>query len=113
MKFATIAFPLALATCLVTSEAHTADTSAGKKKVEQVCQACHGMNGNGKTDNDARLAGQYPDYMVKALEDYASGARKNPIMMGIASTLTEADRANVAAYYAAQENGVQTVRATK
>ena len=113
MKFATIAFPIAVAACLMTSVSQAADINAGKKKVEQVCQACHGMNGNGKTDTDARLAGQYTDYMIRALEDYASGARKNPIMMGIASTLTDADRANVAAYYASQENGVNTISSTK
>ena len=113
MKFATIAFPVAVAACLMISVAHAGDINAGKKKVEQVCQACHGMNGNGRTDNDARLAGQYPDYIIRALKDYALGARKNPIMMGIASTLSEADRANVAAYYASPENGVNPVSSTK
>ena len=29
-----------------------------------------------------KLAGQYPDYLAKALRDYKSGARKNPIMAG-------------------------------
>ena len=71
------------------------------------------MNGNGKTDTDARLAGQYPDYLEKALEDYTNGNRNNPIMMGIAASLTAADRANVAAYYASQKNGVTTVTASK
>ena len=113
MKFALLALPVAAAACLMMPVAQAADVNAGKKTVETVCQACHGMNGNGKTDQDARLAGQYPDYLVKALEDYASGARRNPIMMGIASTLSEADRANVAAYYATQKNGVNTVTASK
>ncbi len=29
-----------------------------------------------------KLGGQYPDYLAKALRDYKSGARKNPIMAG-------------------------------
>jgi cytochrome c553 len=89
------------------------DFEAGKAKVTAVCAACHGLDGNGKTDTDARLAGQYADYIVKALEDYANGGRNNPIMMGIASTLTPADRANVAAYFAAMEGGVETVQSYK
>ncbi len=44
-------------------------------------------------------AGQYPDYLLKALNDYHKGARKNPIMGAIAKPLTKADMQNLAAYY--------------
>ena len=71
----------------------------GKKKVEQVCQSCHGMDGKGINDTYPKLAGQFEDYMVKALTDYKIGERKNPIMSGFASALTEQDIENVAAYY--------------
>lgn len=89
------------------------DKEAGKAKVKAVCAACHGMDGNGKTETDARLAGQYADYIVKALEAYSDGTRKNPIMMGMATTLTAEDRVNVAAYFAAMEGGVVTVQSYK
>ncbi|MCU0765557.1 MAG: hypothetical protein MUF32_06085 [Burkholderiaceae bacterium] len=45
------------------------------------------------------IAGQYPDYLLKALNDYHKGARKNPIMGAIAKPLTKADMQNLAAYY--------------
>jgi len=76
----------------------------GRKKVEQVCQSCHGMDGQGINDTYPKLAGQFADYMVKALSDYKSGARKNAIMSGFASSLTEQDMENVAAYYSGLTN---------
>jgi cytochrome c553 len=71
----------------------------GKKKVEQVCQSCHGLDGLGINDTYPKLAGQFADYLVKALSDYKTGERKNPIMSGFASSLSEQDIENVAVYY--------------
>jgi cytochrome c553 len=79
-----------------------ADVAAGQAKVKEVCQACHGLDGNSASPDYPRLAGQYPDYLAKALRDYKSGARKNPIMAGFAATLTAKDIENVAAYFASQ-----------
>ena len=54
------------------------NAESGKQK-SQVCAACHGPDGNHPTTPDfPRLAGQHPDYLLKALHDYKSGARKNP-----------------------------------
>jgi cytochrome c553 len=75
---------------------------AGQAKAKEVCQACHGLDGNSPTADYPKLAGQYPDYLAKALRDYKSGARKNPIMGGMAAALTTADIDNVSAYYASQ-----------
>jgi cytochrome c553 len=71
----------------------------GKIKVEQVCQACHGLDGQGIDKTYPKLAGQFADYMVKALEDYKSGARNNAIMSAFATPLTQQDMENVASYY--------------
>ena len=79
-----------------------ADVAAGAEKAKQICQACHGLDGNATIADYPKLGGQYPDYLAKALRDYKSGQRKNPIMAGMAAPLTEADIANVAAYYASQ-----------
>jgi Cytochrome c553 len=96
-------FPLVMAAAFTfTATANAADLGAGQAKVKEVCQACHGMDGNSQTPDYPKLAGQYPDYLQKALRDYKSGARKNPIMAGFAGTLTAQDIENVAAYYAAQ-----------
>jgi len=75
------------------------DSLAGQKKVEQVCQSCHGLDGLGINDSYPKLAGQFADYMIRALMDYKSGARKNAIMSAFATGLTADDIENVAAYY--------------
>jgi cytochrome c553 len=79
-----------------------ADAGAGQAKAKEICQACHGLDGNSQTPDYPKLGGQYPDYLQKALRDYKSGARKNPIMAGFAGALTDKDIENLAAYYASQ-----------
>ena len=82
--------------------AGAADMKAGEAKAKEVCQACHGLDGNSPTPEYPKLGGQLPDYLAKALRDYKSGARKNAIMAGFTGTLSTQDIANLAAYYAAQ-----------
>jgi cytochrome c553 len=96
------ALAAAAAAMLLVSPALAADLEAGKKKVTEICQACHGMDGNSPIPDNPKLAGQYRDYLAKALRDYKSGARKNPVMQGMAGTLTPQDIENIAAYYSAQ-----------
>ncbi len=79
------------------------DLVAGAQKAQEVCAACHGMDGNGIDPTYPRLAGQYADYMAKALRDYRSGDRSNAIMAGFATTLTDEEIENLAAYYASLE----------
>lgn len=95
---------------LASLPAAAADRAAGAVKVKEVCQACHGLDGNSKSPEYPRLGGQHPDYLAQALRDYKSGARKNPIMNGFAATLSEQDIENVAAYFAAQPQVVFTKR---
>ena len=93
---------------LMGSVAFAADVEKGKEKAQQVCATCHGMDGVGIDDTYPKLAGQFADYMERALLDYRSGARKNAIMAGFAATLTDEDIANVAAYYSRlKENRLQ------
>ncbi|MDE1961924.1 MAG: c-type cytochrome, partial [Xanthomonadaceae bacterium] len=44
------------------------------------CAACHGADGNSTAPIYPRLAGQYHDYLARALHEYKSGARQNAIM---------------------------------
>ena len=77
------------------------DVEAGKQK-SQPCAACHG-DGNKSIDPQyPRLSGQYADYLVKALTDYKTGARKNPIMAGFAQALSAEDIEDLAAFYQSQ-----------
>ncbi len=80
--------------------AAAADIAAGARIADAQCAACHGKDGKTPTDPSyPKIAGQYPDYLLKALNDYHKGARKNPIMGAIAKPLTKADMQNLAAYY--------------
>ncbi len=85
-----------------------ADIVAGQKIAEGTCSACHGAQGNKPTmEGVARLAGQHEDYLLKALKDYKSGARKNPTMGPQVAELSKQDLQNVAAYYAQQKDGLK------
>ena len=88
--------------------AFAADASAGAAKAKEVCQACHGMDGNSQSPDYPKIGGQYPDYLSKALRDYKSGARKNAIMAGFAGTLSKQDIENLAAYYSSQPPVIAT-----
>ncbi|KAA2237728.1 c-type cytochrome [Salinarimonas soli] len=77
-----------------------ADAKAGRQKVAGVCQACHGMDGLSKNPEAPNLAGQIEPYLAKALTEYRGGERKNESMNIVAKELTDADIANIAAYYA-------------
>ena len=82
---------------------HAADIEAGKKKAAEVCAACHGPDGNSATADFPRIAGQHADYLAKALRDYKSGARKDPVMSGFATPLTGQEIQNLSAYFASQQ----------
>jgi cytochrome c553 len=97
------------ATCLgLAAPASAADAQAGAAKAKEVCQACHGLDGNTPSPDFPKIGGQYPDYLAKALRDYKSGARKNAIMAGFAGTLSKTDIDNLAAYYSSQPSVVST-----
>lgn len=98
---------LAIAVAFASGAAVAADLEAGKKKVQEICAACHGIDGGTPTTPDyPKLAGQYPDYLAKALRDYKSGQRKNPIMAGMAATLTEQDIENISQYFYSQPSNL-------
>jgi cytochrome c553 len=94
----------------VSSGASSADHAAGKAKATEVCAACHGADGNSATADFPKLGGQHPDYLAKALRDYKSGQRKNPIMAGFAQALSKQDIENLAAYYGAQPATVSIIK---
>jgi cytochrome c553 len=87
---------------IFSAAAYAGDPAAGKEK-SKVCAACHGENGISQAPDFPKLAGQYNDYLVRALKDYQSGSRKNPIMAGQVANLKPADIADLAAYYSSQQ----------
>ena len=103
MKFTTQAF-VAIAGLSLATLVNAGDIEAGKKKVAEVCAACHGPDGNTPLMPDyPKLGGQHADYLAATLKKYKNGKRANPIMMGMAATLSDEDILNVAAYFAAQK----------
>ena len=83
----------------------TGNPQVGKTKAA-TCSSCHSEDGNTENPMFPRLAGQYESYLIRALKEYKSGARANPMMMGFASMLSEEDMRDVAAYYASQKKGL-------
>ena len=92
--------------------AHAAGNAAsGKEKAAQVCAACHGPEGNKPSDpTQPILAGQHYDYLVRALADYKSGRRNNPIMKGFASQLSKKDMEDLAAWFSQQKSSMHEQR---
>ena len=77
---------------------------AGKAKAAQTCAACHGADGAKPSGPDQPiLAGQYYDYLVRALSDYKNGRRTNPIMKGFAGQLSKQDIEDLAAWFSSQK----------
>ena len=89
--------------------AQSGDAEAGKEK-SQVCAACHGPNGESPTDMYPHLAGQHEKYLLKQLKDFKLASetggeegRNNAVMMGQVASLSEQDMADLAAFYASQD----------
>ena len=81
------------------------DAEKGKVKAAQVCAACHGADGAKPTAPDQPiLAGQYADYLVKALMDYKSEKRINAVMNGVAKQLSKQDIVDLATWFASQKS---------
>jgi cytochrome c553 len=79
------------------------DAAAGSQKT-QMCVGCHGIPGWRTAFPEVykvpKLGGQHEAYLAKALQEYRSGARSHPSMRAIATSLSDKDIADLAAYYA-------------
>lgn len=76
---------------------------AGQTKSE-LCQGCHGADGNSATGEFPRLAGQKMGYIVKQIKDFQSGSRVNDTMTGMAATIASIeDLKDIASYFSSQK----------
>ena len=71
------------------------DLVKGEALFTAVCAACHGADGNSGTPANPKLSQQHPEYLVKQLQEFKSGKRKNAIMAGFAGALSEEDMKNI------------------
>jgi len=78
------------------------DLVKGQAISAQVCAACHTADGSRGSPANPILQGQHPKYLAKQLTEFKSGARNNAVMKGMASTLSDEDIKNVAAFYASK-----------
>jgi cytochrome c553 len=79
------------------------DLVKGEAAYAAVCAACHGADGNSAVPIQPKLAHQHPEYLVKQLEEFKSGKRKNAVMQGFAATLTPEDMRNISFWAASQK----------
>lgn len=87
--------------------AQQGDVAKGRE-LSTTCAACHGPTGAESLDPSYPvIAGQFADYLRKALTDYRSGARSNAIMASQAQPLSDQDIRDLAAFYASQPSPLQ------
>ena len=111
MRALLIAAAASAAVLVSAGSAWAADPAAGKAIAEKVCAACHGLEGNKPVaPENPILAGQYADYIAKALSDYKSGKRANPVMKAFAEPLKKKDIEDLAAWFSRQQSSLHFQR---
>ncbi|UTT84138.1 cytochrome c [Vibrio pelagius] len=100
MKKIAVGFVLGLG--LLSGNALAGDVAAGQAKAA-VCAACHGADGIAVIPGYPNLKGQNEQYLVTSINAYKSKQRNGglaAVMQAQAAMLSDADIANLAAYYA-------------
>ncbi len=112
MKMKKLSLLLALAGAAFTAQTALAQTAGDAKKGHDkaaMCIGCHGIIGYQASFPEVHkvpmISGQGAKYIVSALNAYKKGERKHPTMKGIAASLSDADMADLAAFYEAQGAG--------
>ncbi len=98
MKRQILAVLSAVTLTLSANVALAGDAAAGKTKAA-TCAGCHGAKGISAIPTYPNLAGQKEAYLVKQMKAFKDGTRKEPTMNAMAAPLSDADIANIAAYY--------------
>lgn len=87
-----------LLTAALATSAHASDAAAGRQKAA-ACAVCHGPVGVSTAPDAPNLAGQPAIYLDRQLRAYRSGKRAHEVMAVIAKPLSDADIANLAAWF--------------
>jgi len=110
MNMKKLSLLLALAGAAFTAQAQDAagNKEKGKEKAA-MCIGCHGIVGYQASFPEIHkvpmISGQGAKYIVASLNAYKKGERKHPTMKGIAVSLSDADMADLGAFYEAQGAG--------
>jgi cytochrome c553 len=103
-KFFAAALALAVSSVTFSASAQEVkgDVKAGQSKIA-MCIGCHGIAGYQASFPEIykapMISGQSAKYISNSLAAYAKGERKHPTMVGISTSLSEQDMADLAAYY--------------
>lgn len=90
------------------TSASAADAPPATPEKVMICAACHGADGKSLQPAYPHLAGQYSNYLERALREYRDGTRKNAIMGAQAKGLSDQDIRQLAEYFAAQPGPLYT-----
>ena len=91
---------LMIALVLMSSAAMAGGDAAAGKAKSATCMACHGTDGISLMPMYPNLKGQKEQYLLKQMKAFKDGSRVDPIMKGMSAPLSDADMANLSAYYA-------------
>ena len=91
---------IAAALLSIGSGSVTAGEAAAGKSKSATCAACHGPNGISPNDLWPNLAGQKAGYLAVQMKAFRDGKRADPMMAPMAASLSDADIADLAAFYA-------------
>ena len=103
MKLSALAPLFVLCGLCASTAAPGAGTADEGQSKSTACIACHGPNGNSVNPEWPNLAGQHEQYVVKQLQAFKNGARKNPLMTPMAMGLSDDDMEDLGAYFATQK----------
>jgi cytochrome c553 len=78
------------------------------KTLSSACAKCHGADGNSTTSGTPTLAGQQPQYLVIAIQEYLKQERKAAPMHALLPGLTRLDMESLALYFASQPPAART-----
>ena len=105
--YAALASTATLAQGQASSQAQPATAGAGDaahgKAISYTCLGCHGIPGYRNAFPNysvPKLEGQHPEYIVIALQAYRAGERSHITMHSQASSLSDQDMQDIAAYFA-------------
>jgi cytochrome c553 len=98
-----LGIPLLSFLAVLPAHAQTVGNAEAAKGKNSMCIGCHGIpmykTVYPEVYSVPMIAGQSPDYIVKALQAYRAGDRGHPSMRGVAKSLSDQDMADLAAYY--------------
>ena len=107
MKIAASLAMLSLACAFLASPAAAQGNAERGAKLAYTCQGCHGIEGYRNAYPSYRvpkLGGQKAAYLVAALQGYRDGSREHPTMQAQASSMSDEEMQDLAAYFSSVAN---------